>query len=343
MTTLYDYAVFIGRFQPFHIGHLFVFQEALKSAKHLIVLVGSADEARCLRNPFSFDERQAMIKQSLPNEITDRVTLLPLPDYLYDDEGWVKKVTELVEDEVKTDNTVALVGHDKDETTYYLKLFPNWAYIEVGNLDGISATPIRRQYLADSESIQNNEYLLAPTKKWLSVFATTPMFHHLQQEYQAVQQFKLEWSNTPYPVIFTTTDALVRYHDEILLITRKNYPGKDLLALPGGFLDEDETLFDGCLRELSEETHLNVDRKILKKSLIGSHIFDEPKRSDRGRLITHCYYFDISSLSEKPSAYADDDAKSLAWYNIADLRSHQFFDDHFFMINYFLKNIRKKY
>ncbi len=340
MTTkpFYDYAVFIGRFQPFHIGHLFVFQEALKSANHLIVLVGSADEARSLRNPFTFDERQAMIKQSLPDEITNKVTLLPLPDYLYDDEGWVNKVTELVEDKVNdTAKTVALVGHNKDETTYYLELFPNWAYIEVGNLDGISATPIRRQYFTDSDSIQDNKHLLSPTKKWLSVFANTPTFNALQQEYLAVQQFKSEWANTPYPVIFTTTDALVRYHDEILLITRKYYPGKDLLALPGGFLDKDETLFDGCLRELSEETHLTVDRETLKKSLISSHIFDEPKRSDRGRIITQCYYFDLSSLPEKPNAYADDDAKSLAWYNIADLCSHQFFDDHFFMIHYLLK------
>lgn len=339
-TPFYNYAVFIGRFQPFHIGHLFVFQEALKSAEHLIVLVGSADEARCLRNPFTFAERQAMIRQSLPSEITDRVTLLPLPDYLYDDEGWVHKVTELVEDEVNnTNKTVALVGHNKDETTYYLKLFPNWAYIEVGNLDGISATPIRKQYFTDSDSIYHHKYLLPPTKDWLSVFAKTPEFADLQQEYLSVEQFKSEWANTPYPVIFTTTDALVRYHDEILLITRKFYPGKDLLALPGGFLDKDETLFDGCLRELSEETHLNTDRETLKQCLIGSHIFDEPKRSDRGRLITRCYYFDVSSLPEKPSAYADDDAKSLAWYTIADLRSHQFFDDHFFMINYFLKNI----
>ncbi len=339
MTTkpFYDYAVFIGRFQPFHIGHLFVFQEALKSAEHLIVLVGSSNNTRCLRNPFTFDERQAMIRESLPDNITDRVTLLPLPDYLYDDEGWVNKVTELVEDEVdNTNKTVALVGHDKDETTYYLELFPKWAYIEVGNLDGISATPIRRQYFADSDNIQSNEHLLEPTKKWLSVFAKTPTFSYLQQEYLSVQQFKSEWANTPYPVIFTTTDALVRYHDEVLLITRKHHPGKDLLALPGGFLDKDETLFDGCLRELSEETHLKVDRETLKNLLVNSHIFDEPKRSDRGRLITHCYYFDLSSLPEKPHAYADDDAKSLAWYNINQLQSHQFFDDHFFMINYFL-------
>ncbi len=336
-TPLYDYAVFIGRFQPFHIGHLFVFQEALKSAEHLIVLVGSADEARCLRNPFSFDERQAMIRQSLPSEITDRVTLLPLPDYLYDDEGWIHKVTELVEDKVNnTHKTIALVGHNKDETTYYLKLFPNWAYVEVGNLDGISATPIRRQYFADSDSIQDNEYLLPATQNWLSAFAKTPMFNALQQEYLSVQQFKSQWSNTPYPVIFTTTDALVRYYDEILLITRKNYPSKDLLALPGGFLDKDETLFDGCLRELSEETHLNVDKQTLKKALVSQHVFDEPKRSSRGRTITHCYYFDLSSLPEKPSAYADDDAKSLAWYNTAELQLHQFFEDHFFIINYFL-------
>ncbi len=337
-TSQYDYAVFIGRFQPFHIGHLFVFQEALKTAKHLIVLVGSADEARSLRNPFTFDERQAMIKQSLPDEITNKVTLLPLPDYLYDDNGWVNKVTELVEDEVNdTAKTVALVGHNKDETTYYLELFPNWAYIEVGNLDGISATPIRKQYFTDTDTF-DNDYLLAPTKNWLKKFFQTPIFLDLQQEYLSVEKFKSEWGKTPYPVIFTTTDALIRYRDEILLITRKNYPGKNLLALPGGFLDKDETLFDGCLRELYEETHFSTDRQTLKKSLIKQQVFDDPKRSSRGRVITHCYYFDLSNLSEKPTAKADDDAKSLAWYTIGQLQRQQFFEDHFFIIQYLLNN-----
>ena len=58
---MYDFLVFIGRFQPFHVAHLAVIREALRQAREVIVLVGSAGQSRNLRNPFTVDERMAMI------------------------------------------------------------------------------------------------------------------------------------------------------------------------------------------------------------------------------------------------------------------------------------------
>ena len=49
----YDFAVFVGRFQPLHNGHQHVIDQALRSAKKLIILIGSADTARSIRNPFT--------------------------------------------------------------------------------------------------------------------------------------------------------------------------------------------------------------------------------------------------------------------------------------------------
>ncbi len=339
MNKKYDYAVFIGRFQPFHIGHLHVFKEALQSAEKLLVLVGSSDGARTLRNPFTFAEREAMMRASLPADLSTCIDFLPLQDFTYDDEAWVVSVTDIVTQAVNDNTkTIALVGHDKDETTYYLKLFPNWAYIEVGNLDGINATSVRKQYFDAPEQLANSNILLKETIEWLRDFAQTEEFSNLAQEYQVIKQYKAEWANTPYPVIFTTTDALVRWRDEVLLIQRKHYPGKDLFALPGGFLEEDETLLDGCLRELQEETQLAVERETLKQSLVAQQVFDEPKRSSRGRLITFCFYFDISHLEQKPEACACDDAKALSWVHIDALERDKLFDDHFFMIQYLLRN-----
>ena len=54
----YDYLVFIGRFQPFHNGHKRVIDHALELSKKVIVLVGSVDQPRCTRNPFTFQERK---------------------------------------------------------------------------------------------------------------------------------------------------------------------------------------------------------------------------------------------------------------------------------------------
>lgn len=340
METKYNYAIFIGRFQPFHIGHLHVFEQALKSADRLIVLVGSSGGARTLRNPFTFAERVAMMRASLPAEIAERIDFKALQDYTYNDSAWVEAVTQIVTNAVEdATKSIALVGHDKDETTYYLKLFPNWAYIEVGNLDGINATAVRRRYFTDDFPTQfDSDILRAPTIAWLRDFGKTEDYIALTREYHAIERYKSAWKNTPYPVIFTTADALVRYGDEILLIQRKHYPGKDLWALPGGFLDVEETLLDGCLRELTEETQLAVDKATLKESLVSHKVFDNPKRSTRGRVITNCYYFDISHLPEKPAAQAADDAQSLAWVQLDALDRATLFEDHYFIIQSLLSN-----
>lgn len=338
----FDYAVFIGRFQPYHIGHLFVFEQALARADQLIVLVGSSGGPRTLRNPFTFSERQAMIQAALPEQLKKRILLKPLQDFTYNDTAWVSAVTETVEKTVgspeKTNQTVALVGHDKDETTYYLKLFPHWSFIEVGNLDGINATAVRQRYFTfDLPTAFDSDILLPETIAWLRRFGRSEDFIALAHEYHVIARFKSAWANTPYPVIFTTTDALVRYANTILLITRKNYPGKGLLALPGGFLDKDETLFEGCLRELTEETQLAVDSLCLKQALIKHQVFDNPKRSTRGRVITYCYYFDLSHLPEQPAVCAADDAVLAQWVSLDQLDRKTLFEDHYFIIQSLLK------
>ncbi len=340
---VYQTAVFIGRFQPFHRGHLFVFHEALKHAEQLIVLVGSSGGARTLRNPFYFAERQAMITAALPADMAARIIIKPLQDFTYNDAAWVQSVTQLVNECINnkdsgSNQSVALVGHDKDETTFYLKLFPDWAYIEVGNLQGIHSTALRQAYFSAGQPGQfNSDIILPSTVSWLRQFATQPGYSALVEEYRAVKKFTSLWQNTPYPVIFTTVDALVRWRDEILLIQRKHYPGKNLWALPGGFLHAEETLLDSCLRELDEETHLAVDKACLVDRLVSHRVFDSPKRSARGRVISACYYFDLSVLSDKPLVSADDDAQAAAWTAIAQLDRAQFFEDHFFIIQTLLR------
>ncbi len=333
------YAVFIGRFQPLHIGHLYVFEQALKQAEKLIILVGSSGGVRTLRNPFTFAERAAMIQAALPPALRKRVIVKPLQDFTYNNAAWVAAVNDTVAAILTTPaQTVALVGHDKDETTFYLKFFPNWAYIEVDNLNSISATTVRQRYFTEHLPAQfNSEVLPPPTVAWLREFGCTQDFSALANEYNAIAAFQSAWANTPYPVIFTTTDALVRHGDELLLIRRKNHPGKGLLALPGGFLQQNETLFNGCLRELIEETQLDVDTTTLTQSVVSHNVFDNPTRSTRGRVITYCYYFDLSHLPEKPTVQAADDAAAAMWANRHHLKRADFFEDHFFIIQSLLQ------
>ena len=84
----FDFAVFIGRFQPFHAGHLKVVQEGLKCADKLIVLIGSAWQPRNTRKPWSHQEREEMVRACLTDEENARLLCLPLMDVPYNDELW---------------------------------------------------------------------------------------------------------------------------------------------------------------------------------------------------------------------------------------------------------------
>ncbi|HAO59273.1 MAG TPA: ADP-ribose pyrophosphatase, partial [Psychrobacter sp.] len=78
----YKYLVFIGRFQPFHMGHKAVVDEALKRAENVIMLIGSANMPRSLRNPFTVEERSQMIKGAYSDEDAARIHCVGLDDAL---------------------------------------------------------------------------------------------------------------------------------------------------------------------------------------------------------------------------------------------------------------------
>jgi len=108
-------------------------------------------------------------------------------------------------------------------------------------------------------------------------------------------------------------------------------------VFPGGFVRRDETLLDGALRELREETRLKLPRPVLKGSLKAQAVFDHPDRSQRGRTITHAYYFDFPA-GELPAVRGEDDAAKAEWVSVADALAgeEQFFEDHFHILEHFL-------
>ncbi len=118
-----------------------------------------------------------------------------------------------------------------------------------------------------------------------------------------------------YPRPALTADVLL-FHSEnervsVLLVRRKFPPFEGKWALPGGFMNLDETLKNAARRELQEETSIIVN------DLIPFHVFDEIGRDPRGRTITLTFY---ALLSEKPSAaMAGDDASELKWFDLDDL------------------------
>ena len=172
------------------------------------------------------------------------------------------------------------------------------------------------------------------TVHFLTKFQTTKQFDYLLAEYNQIVQYKNSWKSAPYAPMFLTTDAVVVQAGHILLITRKHSPGKGLLALPGGFLNQTEWMVDGAIRELQEETKIKLSPAQLRGSIKAEKMFDKPDRSLRGRTVTMAYLFQLNEVGELPKVSAADDAAAVQWYTLSDVRNmkNQLFDDHYHII-----------
>jgi len=74
--------LFVGRFQPFHFGHLKAIKDVLKEVKELVIVIGSAQYSHNINNPFTAGERLTMIRRALEEAGIDssRVWVVPVPD-----------------------------------------------------------------------------------------------------------------------------------------------------------------------------------------------------------------------------------------------------------------------
>ena len=89
--------ILIGRFQPFHIGHLHSVGVAASQVDKLYILVGSANACRSIKNPWTFDERKDMIRSKLWSNHITNVEIVPLNDYPYNDTQWIADVRATAE------------------------------------------------------------------------------------------------------------------------------------------------------------------------------------------------------------------------------------------------------
>ena len=328
-----DALVFIGRFQPFHNGHKAVVEAALEQAKEVVIVVGSSFAARNIRNPFTFEERKTMIKSVFPS---DNVKVVPVSDYPYDDNKWMNAIQKVVDAAVPNAVDVGLIGHSKDSTSYYLEIFPRWKdHVEVSDVGGINATDIRKVFFEMPNTPFMPNTLPSGVGTTLGNILTSNSFDTLRAEYAMIKKYKEAWKSAPFPPTFMTVDAVVVQSGHLLLVKRGDMPGKGLWALPGGFLNQDETMLDGAIRELREETKIKVPVPVLKGSIKESKTFDAPNRSTRGRTITQAFHIDLG-VGELPKVKGADDAEKAFWVPFNKVKQEKMFEDHFFIIDSFL-------
>lgn len=334
------FGLVIGRFQPFHNAHLHLIKHALERCEKVVVLVGSYKSARTIRNPFTFEERQMMIMESLDCEDALRVFVCPIRDHLYNDNLWITEVQRAVE-EITQGASPILFGHDKDNSSYYLNLFPQWHFSEVGKFEECdSASSVRRSLFEcghDYDGTAWHKCVPTGTKEVILQFSKSDRFADLKKEYNFITEYKAAWASSPFPPMFVTVDSVVIKSGHILVVRRRGVPGKGMIALPGGYLNQNELIVDGALRELKEETGINVAKDVLKESIVAERVFDHPLRSLRGRTITHAFCINLGS-GNLPKVKGMDDADKAWWVPLHEVyeREDQFFDDHFHIVSNFV-------
>jgi bifunctional NMN adenylyltransferase/nudix hydrolase len=344
MPRQYDLAVFVGRFSPLHLGHCAVIDAALEQAEHVCILVGSSFQPRNYRNPFLFQERSEMILGTYA-ECRDRITVMALEDCIYNDGVWVQNVQACVADCIETvfgpgaDPRITLIGHSKDHSSFYLKMFPQWDSINVPGYESeefvLAATNIRNDFFLKQDVNELKRTLPGPVLDNMLKFMQTADYRDIREEYEFVQRYKQAWSAAPYAPTFVTVDAVVVQSGHILLVQRKARPGLGLWALPGGFLEQGERIQDGVLRELREETRIKVPAPVLRGSIVAEKTFDDPHRSARGRTITHGFLIHLQPDVKLPQVKGSDDAAFAKWWPLAEVRSEMMFEDHYSIIQHF--------
>ena len=391
--------VFVGRFQPFHLGHLHVVRSALQSLDRLLVVIGSAHQPRGLAHPFTAEERGEMILACLTPEERARVMWVAVEDSCDDVPSWVEEIRALAARARSTwfgdvQVPVALVGHEKDHTSYYLGLFPEWGRLDVSGIGvgpGIlSATDLRAELFGSvsfwtAHLIQDEQALREVTAEedqarvkvslrafleralergreralaWLAsapagvlpetidllrAFVQSAAFESPCMEAAYVAHFRYPWRHSPYKPLFVTADPVVFHEDAVLLVRRAGYPGRGQWALPGGFVEEDEPIYRGCLRELAEETALGLSEEVLASYKFFEKCYDAPRRSIRGRVITHAYAFDLPSTLPCPEYQMNEESLDLQWVPIKDLRREETFEDHYAIIHRCYRELRLRH
>lgn len=132
----------IGRFQPFHLGHLEAFRFALSKVEKLWIGIGSSNKAIEKNNPFTADERKEMIISSINESISNQIQIYYIPD-LDNHSRWIENINSLVPD------FEVVFTNDELTQSLYSKLGKTVISVPFKDREVLSGTNIRNKILSD--------------------------------------------------------------------------------------------------------------------------------------------------------------------------------------------------
>lgn len=305
----------IGRFQPLHSGHVAIIEQALEQNEKVLLLVGSAQKLPDYKNPFHVDLRIDLIEEVFEDRL-DNLVIQGVNDYPTDAE-WVADIIDRILELEDDPENVTLYTSEKDEE-FYRGNFN--CPVEVSDSGGLSATGIRAAMYRGNTNWMGK--CPETVENFLSDFISSNEWERLRNEYQLCTTSREEatanhkWNNPIEPVVH----ACVVQNNKVLLVQRGGIRGHGQWALPGGFLDNHESTHTGALRELKEETGLDLAevRAITIAQAVGENL-----NGISTRTLAVNYLFAVHN-DEELELVAGDDAKALQWVDLADIVSGDF-------------------
>jgi nicotinamide-nucleotide adenylyltransferase len=137
----------IGRFQPFHLGHLDAVLFGLSRTENLFIGIGSSNKSNESRNPFSAKERREMITSSIEPSMAEQIKIFDIPD-VGDHEKWAFEVDKIVP---KYD---VVFTNDEFTQTLFEKREMNVVPVVLKDREKFSGTNIRK-LIADDKNWQD--------------------------------------------------------------------------------------------------------------------------------------------------------------------------------------------
>lgn len=355
MFKKYLQTMVIMRGQVLTNGHCNLILNAIKEGEETLIILGTHNSPRTIKNPFTCEEREKMIRRWLRTMTMDDTVKFAYLEDFQDDEDWILELGKIVfkntPDNYVREEDRALFTSSKDNDG---ELRNSWAkgLVKVVNVlpitsntsKTINATDARNylfsqlpDYKSKCKALQklHNDGIINITvsSSLLEWFIDNDYGKDLYDEYQECINYEERYGKGSAHL---TSDALVvvrkehktefgtLHYPEYMLIKRGGKVGKNLLAISGGFVDNDETFEDAAIRELEEETGL----KLSKDKITHRIVADSPNRDPRARIVSIVHVFDVTE-HELKNVKAGDDASEIVFKTFENIKKSELFSDHY--------------
>ena len=321
--------VYIGRFQPFHNGHLDVLHQIIdkmdKNVDTITLVLGSSDSGSP-RNPLDSTTRYEMIQSILDhdsyiaeNKVRCRIIVDEINDSPYNWTMFGKWLQSQLSLHMPLCYNI-LCGME------YIKEYANLVgvpYWQAEERIKVHATDIRKA-VADND----DAFLKANLPE--GVFADEELYAEMKEQIMRVVKAQQKYINDlhpKYPSVYKTVDNIVLCAGHILFVVRKDN-GK--YAMPGGFQDPtDFSAEKGAVRELREETGLDSSGWTPSAEKAFDAPYRDPRCSDMVNAVTTAFLYRINPTYEQdengvmhpvlPHVEGKDDAKAAVWIPLSEV------------------------